>query len=59
MGMKGLAWREVISPVPLYVIGLLGEFGLSPFEIALALRKVFHPGGVRRVWSWVIEGVRV
>ena len=48
MLVRGLAWRKVVSSVFLYVIGFLGEFGLSPFKIALTLRKFFHSGGVSR-----------
>jgi len=52
-------WRKVVSSVFLYVIGLLGEFGLSPLEIAFALRKLFDPGRVSRVLGGVIEGICV
>lgn len=54
-----LAWGEVVSSVFLYVIGLLGEFGLSPLEIAFTLGELFDPGSVGRVWCWVIEWVCV
>ena len=56
---RGLAWRKVVSSVFLYVIGFLGEFGLSPLEIAFTLRKLLHPGRVGRVLGRVIEGVCV
>jgi len=60
MAVRGLAWRKVVSSVFLYVIGFLGEFGLSPLKIALTLRKVLHSGGVSRCgWGWVIEGICV
>ena len=57
--MRGLAWGKVVSSVFLYVIGFLGEFSLSPLKIALALRKLLHPGGVSRVWGLVIKGICV
>jgi hypothetical protein len=55
----GLAGREVVSSVSLDVIGFLGEFSLSPLEIALSLCKFLHPSGVGGVWGRVIERVRV
>ena len=60
MVARRLAWRKVVPSVFLYVIGFLGEFGLSPLEIALTLRKVLHSGGVGGCGrGWVIEGVCV
>ena len=57
--MGVLAWRKVVPSVFLYVFGFLGEFCLSPLEIALALRKLVHAGSVGRVGGWVIEGICV
>jgi len=56
MGMR-LAWGEVVPSVFLYVIGFLGEFGLSPLEIALTLRKLLYAGCVGRIWGGVVEGI--
>ena len=56
---RGLAWRKVVSAVFLYVIGFLGELCLPPLKVALTLRELLHPGGVGRVWGWVIEGICV
>jgi len=53
-------WGKVVPSVFLYVIGFLGEFGLSPLKIALTLRKLLHSGGVSSgIWGWVIEGICV
>ena len=58
--LVGLAWGKVVPSVFLYVIGFLGEFGLSPLKIALALGEVLHPGSVGRVGGcWIIERVCV
>lgn len=56
---RGLAWREVVSSVSFYVIGFLGEFGLSSLKIALPLRKFLHASGVGRGRVGVIERVCV
>lgn len=54
-----LAWRKIVPSVFLYVIGFLGEFGLSPLEIALALGELLDPGGMRGVGGGVVEWVCV
>ena len=55
--MRGFTWWKVVSSMFLYVIGFLGEFGLSPLEIPLALRKLLNAGCVGRVWGRVVEGI--
>ena len=56
---RGLAWRKIVSSVFLYMIGFLGEFGLSPLEIALALGELLDADSVGRVGGGVVEGVCV
>jgi hypothetical protein len=60
MVARGLAWGKVVSSVFLYMIGFLGELGLSPLKIALTLRKFLRSGGVSGGgWGWVIERICV
>ena len=57
--MRGLAWRKIVSSMFLYVISFLGEFSLSPLEIALALGELLIADSVGRVGGGVVKGVCV
>ena len=52
MLVRGLAWGKLVSSIFLYVIGFLGEFGLSPLEITLTLGELLNVHSMGRVGGW-------